>query len=52
MISMLYTPSIVIFIAVYDVEVAYPKIFTSDKSPHYNNPFLKKHRTRYAEVDM
>ena len=30
----LYTPSAVMFIAVYDVEVAYPKIFTSDESPH------------------
>ena len=49
----LYTSSAVdMFIAVYDVEVAYPKIFTSDESPHtIIIHFIKKHRTLYAEVD-
>ena len=41
------------FIAVYDVEVAYPKIFTSDENcPHtIIIHFIKKRRTLYAEVD-
>ena len=40
------------FIAVYDVEVAYPKIFTADESLHtIIIHFIKKDRTLYAEVD-
>ena len=36
----------------HDVEVAYPKIFTSDESPHtIIIHFIKKHRTLYSEVD-
>ena len=41
-----------IAVRVYDVEIAYPKIFTSDESPHtIIIHFIKKHRTLYAEVD-